>query len=79
MNHPHYVIDWESLDEEIDHCERFYQSNALAPIANNPTPYEWDERTTGWDFINYHRAESRLLGTWEPPAARNTPSQYNDA
>ena len=71
MNHPHYVIDWNALDEAIDHCDRFYNSNALAPIENDlADPYDYDERPTGWDFIHYHRAESNLLGTWEPEAPR---------
>jgi hypothetical protein len=68
MNRPHYVMDWTALDEEIDHCSRFYDSNALAPIDRDPDAYwDGDERPTGFDFIEYHRAESDLLGTWEPP------------
>ena len=71
MNQPHYVMDWTALDAEIDYCERHSGHNALAPIPNDASdPYEWDERPTGFDFIEYHRAESNLLGTWEPPAPK---------
>ena len=71
MNHPHYVIDWNALDEEIDHCEKHYQSNALAPLDRDEDDvWNGDERPTGFDFIEYHRAESNLLGKWQPPAPK---------
>ena len=82
MNRPHYVMNWTALDEEIDHCERFYQSNALAPIDRDQDAYwDGDERPTGFDFVEYRRAESSLLGTWEPPNDYRivpvTPETYN--
>jgi hypothetical protein len=83
MNHPHYVIDWDSLDDAIDHCDRFYGSNALAPIVNDPSdPYEWDERPTGFDFIEYHRAENRYRGDYLldlPEVRKICPREFNAA
>jgi hypothetical protein len=68
MNHPHYVIDWDSLDDAIDHCERYYGWNALAPIDRDDDAYwDGDERPTGFDFIEYRRAETATLGIWEDP------------
>ena len=79
MNHPpHYVMNWTALDEEIDYCERFYNSNALAPIDRDQDAYwDGDERPTGFDFIDYRRAESDLLGTWEPEARQHLTTKEN--
>lgn len=77
MNRPHYVMDWTALDEEIDHCDRYYGHNALAPLDRDEDDvWNGDERPTGFDFIEYRRAESSLLGTWEPHTTPRTPKPY---
>lgn len=81
--HPYYVMNWTALDEEIDHCERFYQSNALAPIDRDDDAYwDGDERPTGFDFIDYRRAENRYRGEYLldlPEVRKICPREFNSA